>query len=223
MESKFTIAPESTAQLADRLISQKETFCSGLYLSARWFVLSQTAGDGLHLCILPNQETAEYCCADLYALVGTDTVFFLPHCGKGLERSNYKSSLSVQRTSAVSELLKAGKERRFIVTYPEALREKVPARRELKGSLLKIKKGDEISFKTIINTLGSAGFERVDFVSAPGQFAVRGSIIDVFSFANNEPYRLSFWGDEVETIHLFNCNTQTSNSETDEIHACPSF
>ena len=57
----------------------------------------------------------------------------------------------------------------------------------------------------------------MDFVSAPGQFAVRGSIIDIFSFANNEPYRISFWGNEIESIHLFNCNTQTSTSEEKEL------
>lgn len=217
MEDYLKIAPEKVAQIKSGIISNKEIFCSGLYLSARWFVLSQVAEKGIQFCVLPDQESAEYCCADLYGLEGQDDVFFLPHCGKGLERSNYKSSLSVQRTSAVSEILKGGNQRRIIVSYPEALKEKVPVQGKLKSSLLKLKIGDEISFDTIIGTLGEAGFERVDFVSAPGQFAVRGSIIDIFSFANNEPYRISFWGNEIESIHLFNCNTQTSTSEEKEL------
>lgn len=217
MESRLTIAPQAVAQLESGINSKKEIFCSGLYLSARWFVLSQAAKKALNFIILPDQESAEYCCADLYSLESTDNVFFLPHSGKGLERSNYKSSLSVQRTSAISEILKGGKERRFVVSYPAALQEKIPSRKTIKGSVLKLAKGDEINFETIISVLGNAGFERVDFVSAPGQFSVRGSLIDIFSYANNEPYRVSFWGDEIEEIHTFNCNTQISDSSVESV------
>ena len=211
------ISSRRTAELKDRIIRENEIFCSGLFLSARWFVLSQVAESGLQFIILPNQEAAEYCTSDLYNLIEGDRVFFLPHTGKGIERSNYKSSLGVQRTAAISEILRNKGELRFIVTYPEAMEELVPRRKELKSSLLSLVKGQEISFDEIVSTLGSENFERVDFVSAPGQFAIRGSIVDLFSFSNNEPYRISFWGNEIESISVFDCNTQISKESRDSV------
>ena len=189
-----------------------------MFLSARWFVLSQVAEKGMHLVILPNQEAAEYCSTDLYNLVEGDTVFYLPASGKSVERSNYKSSLGVQRTSAIGRIVgSTGKELSVIVTYPEALEELIPSEKEIKESILRIKVGDELSHDSITETLGNRGFEKVDFVSAPGQFAIRGSIVDIFSYSFNYPYRISFWGNEVEKIHVFDCNTQLSKSEEQEV------
>ena len=93
------ISSKSTQLLRRRVHSSDETFCSGLFLSARWFVLSQVADKDTHLVVLPDREAAEYCAADLYNLVEGDCVFFLPESGKSVERSNYKSSLGVQRTA----------------------------------------------------------------------------------------------------------------------------
>ena len=208
------INEKSTSLLISRLSSQKEIFCRSLFLSARWFVLSQAAAKGLHFIILPGREAAEYCSSDLYSLVDGDCVFFLPSSGKNIERSNYKSSLGVQRTAAIEKILSGGVDSRlFIVSYPEALEEKLPSTRKIEDSILNIKPGDSISFESIRDTLAALGFEKADFVSAPGQFAIRGSIVDIFSYSRNHPFRLSFWGDEVEKIHLFDCNTQLSIEE----------
>ncbi len=190
--------------------SSGETFCSGLFLSARWFILSQAAEKGIHLIVLPTREAAEYCSADLYNLVEGDCVFFLPDSGGAVERSNYKSSLGVQRTAAVGKILEPGEGPIFIVTYPEALAEKVPDKGKITGALLTIRTGETVSYDHLRETLGLQGFERVDFVSAPGQFAFRGAVIDIFSYSLDHPYRLSFFGDEVERIHTFDCNTQLS-------------
>ena len=212
------ISTNSSNELRSRILSGKEVFCRGLFLSARWFVLSQVAEKGMHLVILPNQEAAEYCSTDLYNLVEGDTVFYLPASGKSVERSNYKSSLGVQRTSAIGRIVgSTGKELSVIVTYPEALEELIPSEKEIKESILRIKVGDELSHDSITETLGNRGFEKVDFVSAPGQFAIRGSIVDIFSYSFNYPYRISFWGNEVEKIHVFDCNTQLSKSEEQEV------
>ena len=207
------ISTKSTSELRNRLSSQKEVFCRSLFLSARWFVLSQVADKGLNFIILPNREAAEYCSSDLYSLTEGDRVFFLPSAGKNIERSNYKSSLSVQRTSAIEKILNYDGSNLFIVTYPEALEETLPSTGSIRDSLFNVKAGDEISHDSIISRLGSLGFEKVEFVSAPGQFAIRGSIVDIFSYSRNNPYRISFWGDEIEKIHLFDCNTQLSVSE----------
>lgn len=211
------ISQKSSAILADRISSESEVFCDGLFLSARWFVLAQAAGKGLHFIVLPDRESAEYCSADLYNIVEGDTVFYLPESGKGVERSNYKSTLGVQRTAALEKILSYRKGTLFIVTYPEAIEEKIPAEGKMKGAIISVKKGDNVRFDDIISALGSNGFERVDFVGAPGQFAIRGSLIDIFSFAANEPFRLSFWGDEVEDIRIFDPNTQISKASVEEM------
>ena len=211
------ISTGRTAELRSRILSSDEIFCSGMFLSARWFVVSQTVEKGLQLIVLPTQEAAEYAAGDLYNLTEGECVFFLPHSGKTVERSNYKSTLGVQRTAAIGKILENKGELCYIVTYPEALAELVPDRKKISGSIFRISKGQEISYDTIISTLGGQDFERVDFVSAPGQFAVRGSIIDIFSYSNNEPYRIGFWGNEVETIHVFDANTQISKAEVPQI------
>lgn len=212
------ISPFASDQISKRLSAGKDSWCSGLFLSARWFVLSSVADKGIHMIILPDKESAEYCSSDLYSLIEGDNVFFLPASGKGIERSNYKSTLGVQRTAAVSSIMESeGRELTIIVTYPEALIEPVPSGKDIRESIISLSRGQEIPYDSIIPLLNENGFEKVDFVSAPGQFAVRGSIIDIFSYSLNNPYRLSFFGDEIEEISIFDCNTQLSTGETERV------
>ena len=182
--------------------------------------LSEWAKEGVHIVILPSREAAEYCSADLYHLVEGDCVFFLPESGKSVERSNYKSSLGVQRTCAIGKLMEGAAQRLFIVTYPGALEEKIPAAAEIRDALLTIHTGDHLPFEQLKEKLFGEGFERVDFVSAPGQFAIRGSVIDIFSYSREHPYRISFFGNEVDRINTFDCNTQLSieKMETADIY-----
>ena len=216
------ISSKSVTQLADKIDKSVEVFCSGLFLSARWMVVSQLDYQGMQMIVLPDRDSAEYCASDLYSLVNEDSVFFLPDSGRNLERSNYKSSLSVQRTSAIGKILeyKSG-EQLFIVTYPSALSEGVPAGQDIRDSLLKLSVGDEIPYSSIIDTLFANGFERVDFVGEPGQFAVRGALIDIFSYSFNNPFRVSFFGDEIESINIFDCNTQLSKDKLDSVEIYP--
>jgi transcription-repair coupling factor (superfamily II helicase) len=179
------------------------------------------AREGIHIIVLPNQEAAEYCAGDLYHLIEGDRVFFLPESGKSVERSNYKSSLGVQRTSAISKILSYDGSLLFVVTYPQALSEEIPVTKEIKDSVLSIRVGDEIAHDKIIHILSEKGFDKVDFVSAPGQYAIRGSIVDIFSFSDNYPYRISFWGNEIESIHSFDCNTQLSKDKMDKADIVP--
>lgn len=212
------ISTKSCTELQKRLDKGRgDIFCRGLFLSARWIVLSGVVRKGVHFIILPNMEAAEYCTSDLYNFVDGDRVFFLPESGRNVERSNYKSSLAVQRTAAISSIISGGDDLKLIVSYPEAIAEKVPSVKEISDSIMSIRKGDEISHEKIVAALSAGGFERVDFVSAPGQYAIRGSLVDIFSYSNNYPYRISFWGDEVEKINSFDCNTQLSIGEEDNI------
>ena len=209
------ISSKSSGFLRDSLRSGRDIYCRGLFLSARWFVLSQVAEEGMHVVILPDKETAEYCAADLYHLIDGDKVFFLPESGRSVERSNYKSSLGVQRTAAIGKILSRDWKLLVVVTYPEALAEEIPATETIRKSVFSVKVGEERTHEEIVRILGSQGFDRVDFVSAPGQYAIRGSIVDIFSFSDNYPYRISFWGNEIETIHSFDCNTQLSREKVD--------
>ncbi len=217
------ISERTAGQLADRIKGEREIFCSGLYLSARWFVISEISAVGTQFILMPDRESAEYCASDLYSLVEGDKVFFLPDSGRNVERSNYKSSLGVQRTSAVNSILgnSDNSSLLYIVSYPDALEELVPDKKAISGSILTISKGDEISHEKIVDTLAGQNFIKVDFVSAPGQYSVRGSIVDIFSFSFNNPFRISFFGDEVEKINIFDCNTQLSKGETDKAEIYP--
>ena len=211
---KLLISQKSVSELSDKIEKSEETFCSGLFLSARWFVVSQVNRQGINFIVLPDRDSAEYCSSDLYNLVEGDRVFFLPDSGKKIEKSNYKSSLGVQRTSSIGKIMEYdGAEQLFFVTYPEALEEPVP---ELVGngaSVLRIREGDSYDRDMLIDKLFSMGFTRVDFVSEPGQYAVRGALVDIFSYSWNNPYRISFFGDEVDGISVFDCNSQLSKEK----------
>ena len=215
------ISTKSINILAEKLKSEREIFCSGLFLSARWLALSQLDHEGIQLIVLPDKDSAEYCAADLYNLTDGDKVFFLPDSGKNLERSNYKSTLGVQRTSAVGRILDYKEGQLFIVTYPSALEEGIPDSEKIKESMLRLSVGDEISHDEIVEILFGNGFERVDFVSEPGQFAIRGAIVDIFSYSYNNPFRISFFGDEIDSINIFDCNTQLSKEKVDEAEIYP--
>ena len=217
------ISSDSTNNLISSIEKNKDTFCSGLYFSARWFVFSQAAKKGNHLIVLPNKETAEYCSVDLYNLIEGDNVFYLPYSGKGIERSNYKSSLEVQRTSAVERIVNNNEELNVFVSYPEALEELVPDTSTIEKNLIILSCGDEISYDELKEKLSGLGFERTDFVSSPGQYALRGSVVDIFSYSSSLPYRLSLWGDEIEEIHTFDCNTQLSKDALDHIEIISSI
>ena len=211
------ISKKSTASLQEKLLKAREIYCSGLFLSARWVVLSNAARQNLNLVILPTTESAEYCSADLYNLTEGDCVFFLPISGKNVERSNYKSSLGVQRTAAIGKILEHRPDQKvFIVTYPEAIEELVPSEKNLTSAHLEIKPGQRLPYETLRETLNGRGFEKVDFVSSPGQYAIRGAVIDIFSYSLDKPYRISYFGNEVEKINTFDCNTQLSIEKVDK-------
>ena len=211
------ISEHSTAALQEALASgQKDIYCQGLFLSARWFVLSGARGAGMSLVVLPDKESAEYCAADLYNLTEGDKVFFLPDSGKNAVRSNYKSSLGVQRTSAIGKI-RSCEPGTVIVSYPEALEERLPSSSDALSPMLSLKAGDEISHDDISSILSEAGFENVDFVSEPGQYTLRGGVVDIFSYSFNYPFRLSLFGNEIEKIYTFDTNTQLSKESVDKV------
>ena len=144
------ISSFATDRLQESIRNRHESYCDGLFLSARWFVFSQLASEGTHLVVLPTRETAEYCAADLYNLIEGDRIFYLPDSGKYVEKSNYKSSLAVQRTAAIGKIMEVkDKDLLVIVSYPEALEEGVMEEGKIRESVLRFRRersGREVSF-----------------------------------------------------------------------------
>jgi transcription-repair coupling factor (superfamily II helicase) len=183
------------------------------------FSKSQTT----HLAVLPEKEDAAYFYNDLVSLLGDDSVFFFP--------STYKRSVQYEQTEPANIVLRtevlnhlaSGKRKGIIVTYPESVMEKVVSRRNLKKNTFNINKGDKISLEFLEEVLHEYNFERTDFVYEPGQYAIRGSIADVFSYSADLPYRIDFFGEEVETIRSFNTDDQLSVATQKQISIIPNI
>lgn len=212
------ISRKQTEFLEQQIAEKKNVYCNGLFFSARWFVLSSIKSDNLNFIILPSRDDAEYCACDLYNLVDGDRVFFLPDSATNHQKSNFKDTASVQRTSALKEINEfSGGSPLYVVSYPEAVCECVPNKNKILKPVLSLKINDNITHGRISEILTENGFEKVDFVGQPGQFALRGGILDVFSYGFNYPYRVSFFGNEVDRINVFDANSQLSMNEVGSI------
>jgi len=176
-----------------------------------------------HLVIIPEKEDAAYLYNDIVSLAGEESVFFFP--------STYKRSVQYEQTEPANIVLRtevlnhlsSGKRKGIVVTYPESVMEKVISKTNLKKNTLKIAKGDKLSLEFIEEMLQEYSFERVDFVYEPGQYSIRGSIVDVFSYSSDLPYRIDFFSDEVETIRSFNTEDQLSVKSHDTVQIIPNI
>jgi transcription-repair coupling factor (superfamily II helicase) len=195
----------------------------GLVGSSLSFVITDTfkSADLPFLLILNDKEEAAYYLNDLEQLIGEKDVLFYP--------GSYRRPYQIEETDNANVLLRAEvlnrinsrKKPAVIVTYPDALFEKVVTRKELDKNTQKIKIGDEISLDFLNEVLFEYQFKRVDFVTEPGEFSVRGGIVDVFSFSHDEPYRIEFFGDEVDSIRTFDVETQLSTDKVKKITIIP--
>ncbi|NPA45116.1 MAG: transcription-repair coupling factor [Chlorobi bacterium] len=172
-----------------------------------------------HLIILSDKEKAAYFQNDLKELFVKKEILFFPSSYK---RSAIKSKSGklddgsvIMRTEVLNTIQKSRSY--IVVTYPEALLEKVTSRNELDDNTLELKVGEEVPISFIKEMLIEYGFELVDFVYEPGQFAIRGSIVDIFSYSNDYPYRLDFFDEEIESIRTFDTVSQLSKAKFDEV------
>ena len=173
------------------------------------------------LLILDDKEASAYYLNDLEQLINDQDVLFYP--------GSYRNPYQIEDTDNANILLRAEvlnrinsrKKPALIVTYPEALFEKVVTKKELDKNTLKVSVGDQISIDFINEVLFEYEFKRVDFITEPGEFSVRGGIIDVFSFSNDYPYRIEFFGNEVESIRSFDVETQLSVEKQKKINIIP--
>ncbi|MCE5179702.1 MAG: transcription-repair coupling factor [Porphyromonadaceae bacterium] len=177
----------------------------------------------VYLYILNDAETAGYFYHDLIQIMGTGEVLFFPSAYKRASKYGQLDPASeVLRTETLSRL--QGEDAPFIiVSYPDALSEKTVSGEQLKENTLKVTTGERLDSSFVSEVLDSYGFQYVDYVYEPGQYAVRGSILDVFSFSAEYPYRIDFFGDEVETIRNFDLETQLSKEKFHDIRIVPAF
>ena len=189
------------------------------------FVIAETfkKTDRPYLLIFDNKEEAAYHLNDLEQLLGDKNVLFYPSSYRRPYQIEETDNANVLLRSEVLNRINSRKKPAIIITYPTALFEKVVTKKELEKNTLKVTVGENLSLDFANEMLFEYKFKRVDFVTEPGDFSVRGGIIDVFSFSNDEPYRIEFFGDEIDSIRTFDVATQLSKEKLTKIAIIPNI
>jgi transcription-repair coupling factor (superfamily II helicase) len=201
---------------------------SGLTGSSPQFVVSSvfnhpSALSLNHLIILRDAEEAAYFHNTIENITKALDVFYFPSSFKN--KKNYRllnSSHVMLRTEALTKL-SAGGNRKIIVTYPEAIFEKVVLSKILNENIISFKQGEPIELDELLARFVNYGFSRNDFVYEPGQFAVRGGILDIYSYGNEKPYRIELFGNEIDSIRIFDPETQLSERKLLQVNIIPNF
>lgn len=207
--------------------SVRTIFAEGLCASAAPLLFSSLAATCPqvmacpYVFVLDDAEEAGYFYHDLTQILGEQEVFYFPSSFRRAVKFGQRDAANeILRTEVISRL-SAGHCPLFVVTYPEAVMEKVVSRQKLDEQTLRLHASERVDITFVEETLRAFGFRRVDYVYEPGQFAVRGSILDVFSFSSEWPYRVDFFGDEVDSIRTFEVQTQLSRDKQEEIVIVP--
>ena len=204
------------AALSDRKC--RRTMLCGLIGSSAAMVISRMpVGNRRVLVVCNDADEAGYMYNDLCQFSDDQTVLIFP--------SGYKRDIKYGQIDAPSVILRtevlaqweASRKLRFIVTYPEALAERVACRQTISQATIVINEGSQFDMTDMARQLRQNGFAEVDYVYEPGQFAIRGSILDIYSYANELPYRIDFFGDDVESIRTFNVETQLSEQRVKSV------
>lgn len=223
---KQLIAEQSKiTSIADAITGDAKLHIKGLLGSSLSFVVESLfrKKENSFLLLCNEKEEAAYILNDLEELVGEEDVLFYPSSYRRPYQIEETDNANVLLRSEVLNRINSRKKPVIIVSYPEALFEKVVTKKELEKNTLKIAVGDNLSIDFINEVLFEYHFKRVDFITEPGEFSVRGGILDVFSFSNDNPYRIEFFGNEVDSIRTFDVATQLSVEKKNKITIIPNF
>ena len=215
---------EKVKQIAKTLDQNSQIIhLNGLIGSSLTFVLQSLfkKTEKPFLVVLNDKEEAAYYLNDLEQFIGESDVLFYPGSYRRPYQIEDTNNANVLLRAEVLNRLNSRKKPAVIVTYPEALFEKVVTKKEFEKNTLKVAIGDKISIDFINEVLFEYEFKRVDFITEPGEFSVRGGIIDVFSFSNDNPYRIEFFGNEIDSIRSFDVATQLSIEKEKKITIIP--
>ena len=202
--------------------SVRSVFLEGLVCSSApvFFAPLQEKLKRSVLFILDDADEAGYFYHDLTQLLGQDSVFFFP--------SSYRRAIKYGQRDAANEILRTEVLARlsagnniYIVSYPDALAELVVSKQNLDERILKLQVGQQIALTDIVHTLREFDLTETDYVYEPGQFAVRGSILDVYSYSCEFPFRIDFFGDEIDTIRTFDVENQLSKDKREAVEIVP--
>lgn len=225
----FSASPRLN-QLSDRLsfASSEKIYLKNLYGSSSEFVaasvfMHERLKEFNHVFILNDAEEAAYFHNTLENLTNALNIFYYP--GSFKSRKNFEAlntSHIMLRTEALTRFAQpTGARSGIIITYPEAIFEKVVLPRSLSENIIQISTNDALDIDALLNKLINQGFERTDFVYEPGHFAVRGGILDIYSFGNEKPYRIELFGNDVDSIRLFDPETQLSERKLLQVSIIP--
>src|SRR6195952_2905045 len=218
-------------QLADKLSFAKpeQIYLDGLNGSSKEWIVNalfqhKSASQTSHLVVLNDQEEAAYFHNTLEALTDNAlNLFYFPASFKN--KKNYRilnSSHVMLRTEGLTKLA-AMPNHNLIITYPEALFEKVVLAKALSSNIISIKQAETIDVNGLLELFVMLGFSRSDFVYEPGQFALRGGILDIYSFGNEKPYRVELFGNEVDSIRIFDPESQLSERRLAQVQIIPNI
>ena len=216
----------SISKVVSALQQEKNHFqITNLEGSSLSFVIVEAFKKSQHpfLLIFDDKEEAAYYLNDLEQLLGDKNVLFFPGSYRRPYQIDETDNANVLLRSEVLNRINSQKKPAIIVTYPTALFEKVVTKKELEKNMLKIAIGESLSLDFVNEVLFEYKFKRVDFVTEPGDFSVRGGIIDVFSFSNDEPYRIEFFVDEIDSIRTFDVETQLSKEKLKKVTIMPNI
>ncbi|MBC6399592.1 MAG: transcription-repair coupling factor [Ekhidna sp.] len=207
--------------IAGSIKDKKQLRLKGLAGSFDSLLLSIVFRDigGIHLIVLHDREEAAYFQNDIQNFLEEDYVFFPSSYKKPYQYEEVENANILQRAEVLNDLNE--KDNLVIVTYPQVLSEKVINKRSLISNTFSMSVGEKLAVDFLNNLLVTYDFEKTDFVYEPGQFSVRGGIIDVYSYAHESPYRIELFGDEVETIREFDIASQLSTKQLDKISLIP--
>ena len=203
--------------------TQSKTHLKGLIGSSFSITISEVfkTAEKPFLLIFDDKEEAAYYLNDLEQLINDKDVLLYPASYRRPYQNEETNNANVLLRAEVLNRINSRKKPCIIVTYPDALFEKVVTKKELEKNTLKISVGNELSIDFVNEVLFEYKFKRVDFVTEPGDFSVRGGIVDVFSFSHDEPYRIEFFGDEVDSIRTFDVETQLSTERIKKVSIIP--
>ena len=178
---------------------------------------------GVHVFVAEDRDAAAYLLNDFYNLLDERQVYFFPSSWKRSAAYGAEDAQGVVQRTATMHAVRnfTGKGYLVVCTCPEALAERVADAEALQRETITVRVGDRISIEVLEQALVEASFTRVDFVYEPGQYSVRGGIVDVFSYSESKPYRLDFFGDEVDSIRRFNISSQLSSDRLERVEIIP--
>ena len=207
--------------------SGKSIFLKGLHCSSApllFCVVSRSAGRSCILIVLNDQEEAAYFYHDMVQTMGDDNMLYFPSAYRRAAKYGQKDDASeILRTEVLSRLATVTPDAPslVVVTSPDALAEKVVSKSSLEDKSVKLSVGQTMDREELQEKLFTLGFQRVDYVYEPGQYALRGSILDVFSFSSEYPLRIDFFGDDIDSIRQFSVDTQLSTDKKDSVVIVP--